>query len=264
MYKIFQKIGVFKGKPRFANLFFNKKSPRTFIIPCGLKITVPNLIENVSFELFINGIYEENHITFINNHLDYKSNFIDVGANIGAISLVIAKLRPDVNVYAFEASPRVFKYLELNKKQNHLTNLHIYNLAIHSQNNISIPFYSPLDKNGKGSFSPVFTKEAEFVKTISLDIFFKNQNLTPDFIKVDVEGYEKLIFESMKNYLSTEDSCPVLFEFVDWAEQLANFQCGDAQQLLIDNKYTLKNLENNKFIQEPIKSGCTMVFASKN
>ena len=264
MYKLFQRLPYFRGKMRLAKLFFfRKNNPRTFFLPAGLTFSVPNIIENVSFELFVNGIYEEKYLKLIEQNLPLNSVFIDVGANVGAISVLLAKRRPDVTIYAFEASPRVFHYLKINKDQNELNNLNIYNSAIHSNDDLELPFYSPEDKNGKGSFSPVFTNKSELVKTISLDTFFKNNNLTPNFIKVDVEGYEGLIFESMNNYLSNPNSCPILFEFVDWAEKLANFECGYAQQILFNLNYKLFDLEQNNTILNPIVYGSTMIIGKK-
>ena len=264
IYKILQKLPQFKGKWRLAKLLIWKKNiSKTFFISHGLEITVPNLIENVSFELLINGSYEEKYINLIDNNIPRNGIFIDVGANIGAISVILAKQRPDITIHAFEASPNVFQFLKLNKEQNKLTNLNIHNLAIHSSDNLELPFYSPEILNGKGSFAPVFTQDAEIVKTISLDSFFNKNNIYPNFIKVDVEGYEALIFDSMKKYLSNNDACNILFEFVDWAERLANYEIGAAQKILLDNKYILIDMESNINIQKPILTGSTMILAKK-
>jgi len=86
---------------------------------------------------------------------------------------MIAKQRPDITIYAFEAAPFVYKYLKNNIEINNLKNVFCYNKAVHLENNIELPFYSPQDKNGKGSFSDVFTKDAVMVKTINSDNFLK-------------------------------------------------------------------------------------------
>jgi len=264
MYKILQKLPHFKGKLRLAKILTsNKKNPRTFSLKNGLIITAPNLIENVSFELFVNGNYEKKYLNIIIENIPKHGVFIDVGANIGAISVLLAKQRPDIIIHAFEASPNVFKYLKLNKEQNSLINLHIYNLAIHSNDNLELPFFSPSLLNGKGSFSPVFTDVAEIVKTISLDSFFFKNKIKPNFIKVDVEGYEALIFESMPNYLMEANSCPILFEFVDWAEKLANYEIGTAQKILLNYHYILNDMELNIIINNPILKGSTMILGGK-
>lgn len=148
-----------------------------------------------------------------------------------------------------------------------MSNLKIYNYAIHNVDDLELPFYSPSDLNGKGSFSPVFTENAEIVKTINLDTFFISNQIKPDFIKVDVEGFEALIMLSMKNFISDNENCKILFEFVDWAEEASGFKCGEGQEFLLNHNYHLQLLEDNysenKQISFPITKGFAMIFASK-
>lgn len=260
---VFNYFPPFKGKLCLAKFFFtNKKRERDFITPKGIRYCVPNLKEIVSLELYINGIYEKSTVNYISKSIPYGGVFIDVGANIGAICLEVAIARPDITVYAFEASPKVFRYLKKNKEQNNTNNLYIYNLAIHEENNIELPFYSPLNQNGKGSFSPVFTDIPELVKTIRLDEFFNNNNIQPHLIKVDVEGYELLVFKSLSNFKHLNKTI-LLFEFVDWAEDLAKFEKGAAQAYLLQQGYELTSFSNGRPILEEIIFGSEMIFAVK-
>jgi FkbM family methyltransferase len=266
-----QQLPPFKGKNRLAKLLYKSIILTEGDIKLGTKhnltFVVPNLIENIGLELFINGIYESNIIDFLVSSIPENGIFIDVGANIGAISVVIGKLRKDVTIYAFEASPNVFNYLKLNVEANKLKNINIYNLAIHKTDNLQLPFYSPKGKNGKGSFSSVFTNEAEMVNTISLDTFYAKHKIIPDFIKVDVEGYEKLIFESMEGFLAQNDNVKIIFEFVDWAESLAfETEVGDSQKILNKLNYKLWELGSNgklMIIDEVAYKGSKDIFAAK-
>jgi tRNA G46 methylase TrmB len=113
---LLQFLPIFKGKMRFGKFFYRKKigtqSEQTFLLKeNNLKITVPNLLENVSFELFLNGNYEKETIDFFINSIPQNAVLFDIGANIGAFSFTIAKQRPDVKIFAFEAVPFIFKYL---------------------------------------------------------------------------------------------------------------------------------------------------------
>jgi FkbM family methyltransferase len=262
--KLFQLIPAFRGKLRIARHVIRRKSiERCFTIPNGLVFRVPNITENVSFDLYVNGVYEEQTIKIISENLPKNSVFFDIGANVGAICVMLARLRPDVTIHAFEASPRVFKYLESNKLQNNLINLNVYNFAIHIVDDLLLPFYSPIEKNGKGSYSPVFTEVPEMVKTLSLESFISRHNITPNLFKVDVEGYEKLIFESMCAYISGPASCPIIFEFVDWAETAAGNEPGAAQQYLMDKNYKLWDLSKNLRLAHRQTVGCSMILATK-
>ena len=223
---------------------------------------MPNLEEVISLELFVNGIYEKDTIDFICSSLPQGGVFIDVGANIGAICIEVAINRPDITVYAFEASPLVFSFLMKNKGLNDTKNLLIFNFAIHEKHNIEIPFYSSLNQNGKGSFSPVFTDLAESVKTVRLDEFIFANKFIPNLIKVDVEGFELLVFRSLSNFKDFSKTI-ILFEFVDWAEDLAKFEKGAAQIYLLEQGFELNSLTTSMPILKALDYGYDMIVASK-
>lgn len=237
----------FKGKKRLIKLLHAKyiKNCReiTFNIIGNASFTVPNLVENISFNLFFEGIYEQELVSYLVDTLPKNGVFIDVGANIGAISIMVALLRPDVTIHAFEASPRVFHFLERNIQQNKLTTIHAVNLAIHAEDNQELSFFAPEDKFGKGSFTNVFNCAPELVKTIRLESYFDQHQLKPDLIKVDVEGFEAMVFESMGHFLQVNPRPVIVFEFVDWAEKNSQlFLPGDAQRVLLHNRFKLYTL----------------------
>jgi FkbM family methyltransferase len=251
----------FKGKLRISRfLIFNKKGSRKFITRSGILFLVPNLEETISFELFVNGVYEKDTIKYICDSIPPNGVFFDVGANIGAICIEVAFARPDISVFAFEASRFIFNYLEVNKAQNNIDNLFLFNLAIHDVNGIEVPFFSPQDQNGKGSFSPIFTKVAEYVQTTRLDFFFDLHKVMPSLIKVDVEGYELLVFKSLSN--SNFVTKPILiFEFIDWAEEAASFSPGSAQDYLLSNGYELYNFISGLQVHMPMTKGSSLFIA---
>lgn len=264
LHTIFNSLPKFKGKWRLARLLIpNQASKISFKTKSGIKYLVPNLIENVAFELYVDGIYEMETIDYICNFLPTNGVFIDVGANIGAICIEVAYRRPDVTVYAFEAAPSVFQYLNDNKNSNGLKNLEVYNLAIHERGGESLPFYSPKELNGKGSFAPVFTSTPEMVTTVRLDDFIIQNQLRPDFIKIDVEGFEVLILKSMSSFLKENTKCEILFEFVDWAEMEAGFEAGLAQQFFKKLGYQLFRFSDQSLLKDVLNKGFEMISARK-
>lgn len=260
LYKIFQLLPEIKGKHRLSRLILhNKISKKNDIISCknGLLFLCPNYKENVSFELLINGIYESRNIEFILNNIPKNGVFFDVGANIGAISIPIAKKRPDITIYCFEASQKVFSYLKKNIELNGLNNIKAMNSLLVDELKGELPFYSPDELNGKGSMAPVFTSTSEMIQSETLDNFLElNKISNVDFIKIDVEGFECTVLSGGRTIL-TEYKPKILFEFLDWAEELSKVnQIGDAQRLLFDAGYQIFNL-SNQFIQlkDPLLSG---------
>ena len=249
MMHLWKYLPTFKGKKRLIRFLHGSSIKQnkevTLRLEHGIVFSVPHLKEAISFDLFFEGAYEKSLVKFLVKTLPVNGIFIDIGANIGAISVFLARLRPDVKIYALEASPRVFGYLCRNVTQNKLGNITPINKAVHIDHDIFLDFFSPEDLFGKGSFSSVFTSTAEQVSTIRLDRFFENSQISPDIIKVDVEGYEAMIFESLGKYLTSPTNRPtIIFEFVDWAETMSKiYHPGDAQKLILNSNYSLYDFD---------------------
>ncbi len=260
-HNIFKFLPAFRGKLRLARLLIGREiHEQTFITNRGIKYSCPNLVETVSLELFVNGIYEKDTIAFISKTLPVNGVFVDVGGNIGAICIEVAIARPDITVYAFEASPKVFRYLIRNKLQNNVKNLFLFNLAIHEKDEIELPFYSPNYYNGQGSFTLLTSQTPEIVKTMRLEKFFDKYSIFPDFIKIDVEGYELLVLRSLSNFLKTNKPV-ILFEFMALSEKAANFDLGSAQNFLLEYGYCLTSLTTNRNISTILSVGSDMIIA---
>lgn len=267
---LFRALPTFKGKHRLARLLLGKRlvNKQDVVIQgiYGCNYSVPNTIENVGFELLINGVYEQDTIQFIVKELATNGVFLDIGANIGAIILPVSKLRKDIMAVGLEPAPFLYKYLESNVRSNQLKNVVLINKAVSNCSDQSIDFFSPEEKFGKGSFAPVFTDKAVKVETISLDDLFSQLNRQINFIKVDVEGFEGRIFEGGKSVLSNLNSPTILFEFVDWAEQNAGYPAGFAQDVLISFGYQLSVFKDGKLgaaLDSPLRTGSSLIYACK-
>jgi hypothetical protein len=83
---------------------------------------------------------------------------------------------------------------------------------------------------------------------------------------VDIEGFEAVVFRGGTNLLSGSDAPDILFEFVDWAKELAGETPGSAQLVLINCGYKIYLLEQSIIVEqleEPIKKGGALIFATK-
>lgn len=268
-----RKLFDFKGKQRISRIIFNSvvSNQKNLIIKgkfdCIYKI--PNLKEVIGFELFINGIFEEEYIQLILSKLKPNAIMIDLGANIGAISIPICKLRSDVSVIAVEASSIMYGYLKKNIELNGITNCEILNKAIWLNSENEVPFYLPEEQYGKGMID--MNKSSgnfELVKTISVDDLCKLYQLEMvDFIKVDIEGFEYFAFKGGAELLKQPNAPDILFEFIANAEKSAeNLEPGDAQSILIAYGYKLYKIEHGVLteIKKPLVTDYAMIYASKN
>ncbi|RYE58774.1 MAG: FkbM family methyltransferase [Sphingobacteriales bacterium] len=261
----------FPGKRRLAKLLYGSKlrNKSDIEIPgkFGTRFKVPNLRENIAFDIFVNGIYEPDIIHCLNGLLPHNGKFLDLGANIGAILIPLCKQRPDIRALGIEAAPWIYEYLSDNLERNKISNAIVLNNALFDKDDVQLDFFSPRDKFGKGSLSPVF--EDQGVKVISrrIDTILTEQKFgKPDLIKADVEGFEYFVFKGGEALLTAQDAPDILFEFVDWAEERAqDLKPGDAQRLLLDFGFNLFTFEKGKFqrLDGVLTSGAANIFASK-
>lgn len=265
------KIPHFKGKFRLVRLFFGKTLKNTknctLIGQHGLQYKIPNLKENIGFEIFADGIYEKDTSDLIISKLPPNGIFLDVGANIGSISLPVCRARPDVKVICVEASRFVFEYLEKNIYINNIKNCTLINKAISDQDHKTIAFYSS-DMYGKGSFAASNIAHSENVKTITLDTLLEQLGFNhANLIKIDIEGFEISALKGALTILDSKNAPDIIFEFIDYAEKSnTGVPAGSAQKFLIDLGYRLYKIQKGGkliFIPKPMQLGEAMLFATK-
>lgn len=261
----YRRLPAFKGKFRLGKLLFASLINKNYPIWCkgdnGLAYYLPNTVENIGTEILINGTYEPETIQFITKRLPQKGILFDIGANIGAIALPLAKVNKEIEVYAFEPSAFTFQFLENNIRKNQCQNVHIFQLAVNNKHNATCQFFASDTLHGKSSFAPVFAKDSQEVRTISLDKFCEEKAIEKiDFMKVDVEGFEVSVFQGAQNMLDAKKIKQIYFEFVDWAEKNAGFEVGAAQHVILNSGYRLF-MENGEQLFSPITTGSKMLLA---
>ncbi len=234
----------------------------------GARYLLPNLKDNISFDIFVNGIYEKDTVDLLDRLLPAGGYYLDLGANIGAILIPLARRRPDIKIIAVEAAPWIFRYLKENVALNELRNVKLVNKALFDKDGIELDFFSPEDKFGKGSLAHVFESEAVKVTTVTVDSLIREFNFQQvDAIKIDVEGFEYFAFKGATEVLSSASAPRIVFEFVDWAEKQAmGLTPGAAQQFLVELGYELYILQDNgkpNKVDQILKAGGHNMLATK-
>lgn len=268
---LLRNLSNFRGKNRLVKSIYKRKiqEAKDIIVKgkYNCQYFVPNLKETIGFSLFADGVYEEETIKFINKLLPKNGTFLDLGANIGAISVPISVIRPDVKIIAVEAAPWIFSYLKTNIENNKSKNVSLINNALFNEDNIEMNFFAPDEKFGKGSLAPVFTQHGVKVRTITVDSLVKQLNIDKvDVIKIDVEGFEYFAFKGAATLLNRQAAPDIIFEFVDWAEDNAqDIKVGSAQELLFNAGYKLYKIEDHGMseLNEVQTKGSYNIFASK-
>ncbi len=146
---------------------------------------------------------------------------IEVGGHIGYMSLIFADLiKPNGHLTVFEPGINNLPYIKKNTQSNNnieivekgagdenkKTSFFIENLT--GQNNSFLKDYSVFDENNKNALNNA-TKIAVEVDMITLDNYvFEEKNKTPNFIKIDVEGFEYQVLLGAKKLIAV---CKTIF-----------------------------------------------------
>jgi len=154
---------------------------------------------------------------YLINNLSEEDVFFDIGAHFGFYSLLANKLiSPKGSIISVEPCKAVFEILK--KNTCNFDSIQIHNLAISNSSGFVILSEFPPHLSEFNSVVPNIYKEENWyqkttlskskVKSMTLDDFVRREEITPTFIKLDVEGSELDIIKGSKYLL--ESYFPVL------------------------------------------------------
>ena len=198
------------------------------------------------------GDYESLETAFVRRYVNRGMAAVDVGANLGWFTVHLALLvGTEGRVDAFEPRSDLMDLLSKTIGENGLTNVTTHNFALGSQNSYGQMIWSVHDINPGGTnlvpsefAAPDITAQPVAVRTLDACISHR-----VDFIKLDVEGSELLVFKGAERILARDrplilveinpsnlmrTSCVSAIEFGQFVERLdyclyditANGSCG--------------------------------------
>jgi FkbM family methyltransferase len=178
--------------------------------------------------LYANGSWEPDVSRIVERVVQPGWTCVDVGAHKGYYTLLLAKLvGPSGRVVSFEAHPDNAAAVRRNVKINGLdSRVRVENLAISDSASKNIPLYfgrrnSSYEWNILGQdLAGNVTEQALTIGATSLDAYFPPGSRI-DFVKMDIEGAEKLALVGMRRLLN-ECHPVVAVEFHDdlaWAKR---------------------------------------------
>lgn len=173
-----------------------------------------------ALSMFCNA-YEPDEIQVVDDHVTAGATVLDVGANIGYMTLLLAaRVGHKGRVHAFEPNPPVadalVENLALNPDTHHRITVHRFALGAVVGDT---EFYSPIDGHeGVGGLRNTARAPLDRVIHVpvrTLDSFVQAAGITSiGFIKLDVEGGEWDVLRGGEDVLSTHRPV-ILFEAYD-------------------------------------------------
>jgi FkbM family methyltransferase len=209
-----------------------------------------DLKEGIDFCLFATGAYEPDVLNTYSKLIKQDSIVLDIGANIGAHTLHMAKLLGrSGHLYAFEPTNYAYKKLINNLKLNEVISQRVttYKAFLTEEISTELPelissswdISMPIEHRDRNPLDKGFAHSTLGAKVMTLDSWAVENNINKlDLIKLDVDGFEidvlrggKKTIQKLRPKLIIELS-PIHFE-----SELGNF--ADQIQILKDLNYRI-------------------------
>ena len=198
------------------NKFIIKKySNESYLYSCKL-----GGIDFKFYDFIFSGVteYMPNEIDDYNfDSIDFKDGdvVIDIGGNIGMVSIYLAKKYPFLKIYAFEPVKQNYENFLKNIELNNINKdiIKVFNLAI-TKDRRDVILTSPFDNSGASNIYNNFRGSGNIIsnndisiKSITFDDIFSNNNISKcKLLKIDCEGaeYEILYSANVENLKNCE------------------------------------------------------------
>jgi FkbM family methyltransferase len=176
----------------------------------------PFLDKGVEESIFRTGTYERGTLSVIQNVLKPGDRFVDIGANVGLMTLVAAKtIGAGGRVDSFEPLPEIRRLLELSIEQNRFSNIFLHELALGSAPSRMAIHRHP--EVNRGSASLAWTSQENDSLDICLETLDRTiYNLSSQpiaMMKIDVEGWELEVLRGGISTLAREPQPVLCIEF---------------------------------------------------
>lgn len=222
---------------QFTSAFQTKIKFKWFgglLIECGRSET--GFTGNIYF-----GLMERKETYFFLSTLGKDDLFVDVGANVGAYSLLIGRLT-NASCIAIEPSKNTFEKLTINIEKNKLGHVQLFNVALGSEEK-EVSF-----TKGLGPENYIVDDEhisTETVPQSTLDQLIEHNSI---FMKIDTEGYELEVLKGARKLLSQGAIKAIICEINDKLEKLGS-EPVEIYELLEHHGYVSCRLDSHGLIK---------------
>ncbi len=182
-------------------------------IPMGGRLKIDKSDAYLGMSLLYKGSYESVQTKEFISALNEDSTVIDVGANFGYYSVIASKKCTHGQVHAFEPDKDNYAVLTANVLENNATNFFAINAAISDEIG-ELAFSSNPVHRGKSAVALTGEQADYTVPCMTIDDYCARNNIVSvDVIKIDVEGFEPKVLLGAKSIIMNSPKVRVFVEF---------------------------------------------------
>jgi FkbM family methyltransferase len=228
-----------------------RRLKRIFNPPINSEIVVPlawggcitvNPYETIGAGIYWYGVFDLIVAEVITRLLDKDETALDIGANIGQFSILMAKLVGSKgSVLSFEPHPVLFKKLNQNLEEYlNYGIIQVYNLAIGESpaEGYLIEEEGFLANQGTSRVDLNHSEKTirHKIKIEKIDNIVINNNIS--LLKMDVEGFEEFVLRGAGKLLEKKSIRDIIYEDLD-------FRNSNVTKMLIESGYTIFSLHTD-------------------
>ncbi len=192
-------------------------------------------------------IVDKENILFFRKHIHPGNIVLDIGANIGFTSEIFsAQTGAKGKIYSFEPDATNFKYLNELVAKNKLLNIVPVNKAVSDQTGILKFYTSPTLNVDHRAYQVDEYSSVTEIACISVDDFVRENNIYPNFIKIDIQGYEYQAFLGMKNTIQSNNDLIIFTEFWPFSLNTAGYSAEKLVLLWKEFNFLIYKINGNK------------------
>lgn len=167
----------------------------------------------ISSQFIYTDMPDREEIEILRSYCDKNTIFLDIGANVGAYSMMISDVVG--GVYAFEPHPFIAGRCKMNFLLNNINESNVKQIAL-SDKEGEVCFTNDIDVSAMNKISE--SSNGIKVKTKTLDKFASEENLLVEHdyvLKIDVEGHEIPVLKGAEEFFKTRNIKAFMIEIFD-------------------------------------------------
>jgi FkbM family methyltransferase len=212
----------------------------------GQQFRAPTLDRLASLWMHKLGVLGRFEIQLLYDLVRRGMTVVDVGANQGIYTLILANLARPGRVFAFEPEPMLFRQLVANVQANKADNVVCQPIAISRQSG-RLSLQSGKMHSGNNRIVRQPRPDSIEVTAASLDELFAGKVV--DFLKIDVQGWEAEAFVGAKEVLRQNRDIILMFELWPYGLRTAGSEPVELLRFLASLGFSLRRIKQGKLVQ---------------